>query len=214
LNYKDSFVPRGSIALIFFNVYSSLLLKSCLTTVVFDPVKLDLDKHNFGAKGVDVIVITHEHADHLEEKLALEMQRRSRAAIMTTPFVAGKLERVGGEAKGLRVGDSVKIKDMTFYAEHCVHPANQPLSFIIKTGAITIYHPDDSEPFSGMKEIQSKYGPDMMLYAGTSKKELIEITEMVRPQTVVSCFDAGFADLKIPGVELRIVRQFETFRYP
>ena len=211
---KDRFVSKGSITLMLLNVYSSVILKTPLSTVVFDPVKLNLDKPDFDAQGVDAIVITHEHADHFDEKLALEMQRRSGALIITTLFVSQRLERVGGEVHGLRAGESVKIKDVTLYAEYCVHPANQPLSFVIKTDAVTIYHPADSKPFPGMKEIQNRYEPDMVLYMGTSKKGLIEITEMVRPDIVVSYFAPRFADLKISGVELKMVKQFEAFKYP
>lgn len=211
---KDLLVSEGSIALTLLNVYSSLMLKTRLSTVVFDPVKLNLDNPPFDAQGIDAIIITHEHADHFDKELALEMLRRSGAPIITTPFVAQKLEGVGEKVRGLRVGESVKIKDMTFYAECCLHPANQPLSFIIKTNGVTIYHPADSKPFPKMKEIQNKYEPDIVLYMGTSKEGLIEITEMVRPNIVVSYFAPRFADLKIPGVELKMVRQFETFRYP
>ena len=55
------------------------------------------------------------------------------SAIITAPFVAQKLEGIGEKVKGLRAGESVMIKDVTFYAQYCKHPANQPLSFIIKT---------------------------------------------------------------------------------
>lgn len=214
MSYKDLSVSQGSIALMLLNVYSSLMLKTPLATVAFDPVKLSLDKHDFDAQSIDAIIITHEHSDHFDKKLALEMQRGSNATIITTPFVAQKLEGVGEGVKGLRVGESVMIKDMTFYAEYCEHPANQPLSFIIKTNAVTIYHPSDSSPFPEMEEIGNKYEPDIVLYTGTSKEGLVKITEMVRPNIVVSYFDRRFADLKIPCAELKMLKQFEIFRYP
>lgn len=211
---KDRFVSEGNITIMLLNVYSSLVLKTRLSTVVFDPVKMNLDKHTFDAQGVDAIIITHEHADHFDEKLALEMQGRSGAPIITTPFLAQKLTRVRGKAQGLRVGELVKIKDIILCAEHCVHPAHQPISFIVRTDAVTLYHPADSKPFPGMKEIQDKYEPDVMLYMGTSKEGLRRIAEMVRPNIVVSYFAPRFADLEIPGVALKMVKQFEAFTYP
>ena len=214
MSCKDLSVSQGSTALMLLNVYSSLILKTHLATVAFDPVKLSLDKHDFDSQSVDAIIITHEHSDHFDKKLALEMQRRSNATIITTPFVAQRLERVGEKVKGLRVGESVMIKDVTFYAEYCEHPANQPLSFIIKTNAVTIYHPDDSSPFPEMKEIGKRYEPDMVLYMGTSSEGLIKITEMVRPSVVVSYFDPRFADLEILPAELKMLKQFEILRYP
>ena len=207
-------MPQGSLALVLLNVYSSLILKTHLFTVIFDPVKLSLDKQHFDSQDIDAIIITHEHADHFDQKLVLEIERRSQATIITTPFLAQKLEGEGVKVKGLRVGESAAVKDVTFYAEYCEHAANEPLSFIIKTDAATIYHPDDSSPFPGMAEIRNRYGPEIVLYMSTSKEGLIKITEMVKPNIVVSYFDPRFADLKIPGTELRMINQFEIFRYP
>ncbi len=214
MSYKDLSVSQGSIALMLLNVYSSLVLRTCLSNIIFDPVVLNLDKHDFDVQGVDAIIITHEHIDHFDGKLVLELQKRSNAAIITTPLVAQKLEGIGGKVKALTVGESVRIKDATFHAEYCEHSANQPLSFIIKTNAVTIYHPDDSSPFPEMEEIGNKYEPDIMLYIGTPKEGLIKITEMVRPNIVVSYFDLRFADLEIPHAELKMLKQFEIFRYP
>jgi len=212
LSGNDLSLLEGSIALTLLNVYSTLLLKTRLSSVVFDPVKLNPHKLPFDVQAIDTIVITHEHADHFDKELVLEMRRRSKAQILTTPFVAQKL---GGErVRGLGVGESVKIKDLTFYTESCVHPANQPLAFIIKTDIVTIYYPVDSEPFAAMKEIKSRYEPDIMICIEASKGDLLEIAEMVKPKIVISYFATGFADIGIPGVEMKMLRQFETFRYP
>jgi len=193
------------------NVYSSLVLKTHLATFAIDPVKLNLDSSPFDASAIDAIVITHEHADHFEKGLCMEMQGRSGAQVLTTSYGAGKL---GGKTGGLEAGESVKIKDMTFYAERCVHPANEPLAFVMKTGGATIYHPSDSEAFPEMEEVKSKYEPDILLYLGTTKKDLVDITELVEPKIVVSYFATRFADLKVPGVQLKMVQQLETFVYP
>ena len=214
MSYKDLTVSRGSLALVLLNVYSSLILKTHLLTAIFDPVKLSLDKQHFDSQDIDAIIITHEHADHLDEKLVLEIERRSQATIITTPFIAKRLEKAAIKVKGLRVGEAAAVKDVTFYAEYCEHAANEPLSFIIKTDAATIYHPDDSDPFPGMEAIGNRYRPEIVLYLGTSKKGLAKIAKMVKPSTVVSYLDPRFADLKIPGTELRMIDHFQIFRYP
>jgi len=190
------------------------MLKTSLVNAIFDPVKLNLDKHHFETQNIDAIIITHEHSDHFDQKLVLEIERRSQATIITTPFLAKKLEGEGRKVKGLRVGESVTVKDVTFYAEQCEHAANEPLTFIVKTDAATIYHPDDSDPFPGMEAIGNSCRPEIVLYMGTSQKGLIKITEMVKPSIVVSYFDPRFAGLKLPGAELRMIRQFQIFRYP
>ena len=210
---KDLSVPRGSLALVLFNVYSSLMLKTPHLTALFDPVKLSLDKPHLAVPEVDAIIITHEHADHLDENLALEIERISQATIITTPFIAGRLEKKARRVHGLRAGDSVTVKGVTFYAEHCQHAANEPLAFIIKTEATTIYHPGDSAPFPEMATVGSRYQPEILLYLGTSKKNLIEIAEMVRPKIIVTYHDPRFATLKLPNTELRPIDQFQVFRY-
>lgn len=209
----SEFITSGGIALTLLNVYSSLVLETQASTVIFDPVKLDLDKLDY-LRSIDVIVITHEHVDHFDEKIALEIERRSQAPILTTPFVARRLEHSGGKARGLRLGESVQIKDVTFYTEDCLHPANQPLSFIMRTEAVTIFHPADSQPFPGMKEIGSKYMPDLMLYMGAARDDLAGIIELVRPKVVVTHFIHKFTGLETPGVKLQMLKRLETMKYP
>ena len=48
-------MPQGSLALVLFNVYSSLMLKTHLLTAIFDPVKLNLD--TLDIYDVDIIII-------------------------------------------------------------------------------------------------------------------------------------------------------------
>ena len=105
----------------------------------------------------------------------------------------------------------VRIKDVTLYAEHCVHPANQPLSFIIETGAVAVYYPVDSEPFGGMRDLGTKYKPQIVLYMGTAKARLLRIVEMLKPEVVVSHFVTGFAEGEMTNVELKIVHPLESF---
>jgi len=53
-----------------------------------------------------------------------------------------------------------------------------------------------------------------LLYLGTSKKNLIEIAEMVKPSIIATYPDPRFATLKLPNTELRLIGQFEVFRHP
>lgn len=209
----DSEPQKSSIALTLLNVYSSLVLKTRSSTIILDPVKLDLNKLDF-LQTVDVIIITHEHVDHFDEKLIAAIEKRSRALIFTTPFVARRLEQVGVKAQGLKLGESFNIKDVTFYAEDCLHPANQPLSFVIKTGAVTIFYPADSQPFPGMKEIGIRYAPDLLLYLGAAREDLVGIAELISPKTAVTHFINRFTDLDISGVKLQMLKRLETITYP
>lgn len=205
-------MPEGCIALTLLNVYSSLILRAGGAVLLFDPVKLNRGKLDLS--DTDVMVITHEHLDHLDEELALEIQRLSGAPILTTGFVARRIERLGGKAQGFGCGESIELKGFKIHTEDCVHPANEPLSFIVQTQNLTIFHPADSVAFPGMEQIGTRYHPDIMLYFSTSKDDLISITDLVKPRLVVTYHSSRFADLHFSDTRIKLLRQRETFIYP
>jgi len=224
-------VPQGSLAITWFNSYSGVIVKTPGAILIFDPVKVSLEE----CIQADAIVITHEHLDHFDPKLARELQQKTAAPILTTPFVAASLRNENVTA--LRVGDSVVIKDTELHALRCDHPANQPLSFIVSTrpwpdkegggegcldSGITIYHPSDGEVFPEMIEIAQKYDPDILLYVGASSGNAAQIAKLVRPKVVVSFYtDAGSEKSFIeairreaPETQAKLIKRFEIYQYP
>ena len=220
MGFKEIFdleVSSGKIALVWFNSYSGIIIKTPTTTLIFDPVKIKLEEYI----QADAIVVTHEHSDHFDPELVRELQKKANATVLTTPFVA---QRLGGEqTKALKVGDSFGLKDTELYAERCDHPANQPLSFIISTkSGITIYHPSDSDPFPEMAELEKKYKPDVLAYLGVSLGNAAQITKLVKPQAVISCYTDGESQRKfievmkkeVPRTQTKLIKRFEIYQYP
>ncbi len=213
----DLEVSSGKIALVWFNSYSGIIIKTPTTTLIFDPVRIKLEEYI----QADAIVVTHEHSDHFDPELVRELQKKTNATVLTTPFVAQRLR--GEQTKALKVGDSFGLKDTELYAERCDHPANQPLSFIISTkSGITIYHPSDSDPFPEMAELEKKYKPDVLAYLGVSLGNAAQITKLVKPQAVVSCYTDGESQRKfievmkkeMPRTQAKLIKRFEIYQYP
>lgn len=220
MGFKEIFnlrVSSGKIALVWFNSYSGIIVKTPITTLIFDPVKIELEEHI----QADAIVITHEHSDHFDPELVRELQKKTNATVLTTPFVAQRLP--GEKIKALKVNDSFVLKDVELHAERCDHPANQPLSFIMSTNyGITVYHPSDSDSFPEMVELEKKYKPNILLYLGTSLGNAAQIARLVRPQTVVSCYTDMESERKLieamkiraPETQVKMLKRFEVYQYP
>jgi L-ascorbate metabolism protein UlaG (beta-lactamase superfamily) len=220
VGFKEIFdlkIAPGKIALVWFNSYSGVIIKTPITTLIFDPVRIKLGEYI----QADAIVVTHEHFDHFAPELVRELQKKTNATVLTTPFVA---QRLGGEkTKALKVSDSFAFKDVEFHAERCDHPANQPLSFIISTkSGITIYHPSDSDPFPEMAELEEKHKPNILVYLGTSFRNAAQIAKLVKPKVVLSFYTDKESQRKfietmkeeVPKTQAKVIKRFEIYQYP
>ena len=65
-----------------------------------------------------------------------------------------------------------------------------------------------------IEEIQHKYKPDILLSMAKSEKELLKITQAVRPALVVTYYDPRFVSIKIPAVKVKMLRIFEEMIFP
>jgi L-ascorbate metabolism protein UlaG (beta-lactamase superfamily) len=83
---------KTKISLSMLNVYSTVLMKINSLVILFDPLEINPEKYD----DIDLIVITHEHADHFDKKLVTGIHNRTNAVILTTPFVAGQLTGLAG----------------------------------------------------------------------------------------------------------------------
>jgi hypothetical protein len=48
-----------------------------------------------------------------------------------------------------------------------------------------MYHPSDSDAYPGMKHIGETFGPEILLYFGTSLENWIQIAKLVRPKVTI-----------------------------
>src|SRR5215468_4765966 len=83
---------------------------SCVR-VVHDGTVLVIDPGGFSERAalndVDAILITHEHADHLDvDALAEALDRRPEATVYTHAEVVAKLGALNGEVRTVAAGDT------------------------------------------------------------------------------------------------------------
>lgn len=213
----DLSVTPGTVALLWCNSYSGIIIKSPLGVLLIDPVCIEPDEYI----KADAIVVTHEHLDHFEPELVEELQRRTNAIVLATPFVTQRLETE--RASTLTKGKTLVIRDFTLYVQYSDHPARSPISLLVSAqDGPTIYHPSDSRPFPQMAQLRERFHPEVLLYFGTSFGDAAEIAKLIDPQIVVSYFSdiatqKGFTDAILtenPKVSIKLLKRFEILRYP
>ncbi|MBW2270351.1 MAG: MBL fold metallo-hydrolase [Deltaproteobacteria bacterium] len=180
----DPELPVSGVALLAFDSHSGVLVRTPSSTLIFDPVGIAVEK----VARADAIIVTHEHADHLNVPLVRELQQKTGAAVITTPFVAGLLRGVPPQRlRPLEIGGATSIKGNALRAWPSVHPGRQPLSFLLETEErVRLYHPSDSDPFPEMADLARQGEPDLLLYLGSSLEKALQIVGLVRPQTLLS----------------------------
>lgn len=122
-------------------------------------------------KGPDLILITHDHFDHIGEDVPFLVQG-SETVIIAQPEVVGVLKESGIEDKnfifgmGMNIGGTVEVGGIKVTMVQAFHSsgAGSPCGFIITTeDGKKIYHPGDTGIFADMKTIGELYPLDVAL---------------------------------------------------
>jgi L-ascorbate metabolism protein UlaG (beta-lactamase superfamily) len=219
-------IPKGKVALALFNEYSGTIVKTPGLTIVFDPVGIGLGE----LLRTDLIIVTHEHYDHLDGRLVTSLQARDGAFLATTPFVAKQLRGIPGDRlRAMKPGEELAFRGLRLNAEVSDHPGNQPLTFFLTTeDGIKIYHSSDSRPYLGMRSLGDKYKPDIALCTvgiapGTSPRSGAEVAKLIRPKVAIPYHTDDERALEefvrimaeqVPMVRTKILKRFEVFVYP
>jgi len=214
---SDLTMSPGKIALAWINSYSGIMIKTPKTTIIFDPVRINSEENI----QVDIIVVTHEHLDHYDPVLIRDLQKKTSAMVLTTPFISAKL--LEENTRALVVGNSFIFNDVEFHAERCDHPANQPLSFVLSTAdGVTVYHPSDGDPFPEMAELGKRYKPDILLYFGTALGNAARIAKLVKASVALAPYTDAESQKKFaesmkrnaPITQAKMIKRFEIYEYP
>lgn len=99
--------------------------------------------------GADAVLITHEHADHLDvDKLTAAYERASRLTVYTHPSVAGQLTALGDAVVPVEAGQeftAAGFRVRAYGGQHAVIHPDVPrianLGFLIEE---SVFHPGDS----------------------------------------------------------------------
>jgi len=220
-------LKKGEVAFLWFNNYSGVVIRTPTKTLVVDPV--DVDPTIF--KKVDILLITHEHHDHLDSSMIQEIYRRTKCTVIADSTSAGILKDVLplGKLHDMRVGKEVKFDSVSVRAEGFKHPATTPVSYLITSeDGVRVYHTGDSLPCPEMKRVGERSPPDVVFCTvgvpapGASPEMGLEIVKMVKPKVAVP-YHASAADRKrfaelvakeTPNVKCVVVEQNKPAKYP
>lgn len=116
----------------------------------------------------DIVAVTHGHADHLGETVAL-----NRPTVAITE-IARYLKSRGVPAESMNIGGTITVDGVSFTMTPAVHSGaieeagpggggSVSAGFVIRMDGIAVYHAGDTALFSDMQLIGDLYRPDVAL---------------------------------------------------
>jgi len=180
---------KNAILFVWFNHYSGVLIKTPSKTLVVDPV--DVKARNL--HDIDAILLTHEHYDHLDQRLIAEIQKATSCAVIADPASARSLHHAIPPEKlqEIRPGAETKIGEVSVKAEKCNHPAAAPVTYIITSeDGVKVFHTADSSPFPELAAIGEREKFDVVfctvgISPHASPETGFEIARLTKPQVAV-----------------------------
>ncbi|HOX34229.1 MAG TPA: metal-dependent hydrolase [Methanoregulaceae archaeon] len=131
--------------------------------VLIDPF---VEGASVGDTRPDIVAVTHGHADHMGEAVALG--RPTVAITEIARFLKGK----GVPAEGMNIGGTITVQGVSFTMTPALHSGaieeagpggGTPAGFVIRMDGIGVYHAGDTGLFSDMQLIGELYRPDVAL---------------------------------------------------
>jgi L-ascorbate metabolism protein UlaG (beta-lactamase superfamily) len=190
---------KNEILFVWFNRYAGVTIKTPTKMLVIDPV--DVKSRDF--KGVDAILVSHEHYDHLDQSLISEIHKQTGCMVVADPTSAKRLRNTLPTEKlhEIRPGLEVKIGEVSVKAEKCNHPpATTPITFIITSeDGVKVFHTADSLPFPEMAAIGEREKFDVAfctvgIAPGASPQTGFEIARLTKPKVAIPYHTGSSAD--------------------
>lgn len=103
---------------------------------------------------VDVILVTHDHFDHVGDVVALA--QKTGAQVVGTPETMNRYSQAGipeGKAVGMNIGGTVQFGNFSAHMVHAFHTSESgmPTGYIMNMDGLTIYHLGDTGLFGDLK---------------------------------------------------------------
>jgi len=182
------------------NNYAGILLKTPTKTFAIDPVDVKAKT----LQNVDAILITHEHYDHLDPPLIVEIQKASGCIVIADAASTKKLKLAlpSDKLQEIKPGMEIKIGEVSVKAEKSNHPAQAPVTYIITSeDQVKVYHTADSLPFPELAKLAQKENFDVVfctvgIAPGASPQKGFEIAWLTKPQIAVPYHTATVASQK------------------
>jgi len=180
---------KNAILFVWFNHYAGILLKTPSKTLVIDPVDVKARQ----LQNSDAVLITHEHYDHLDQRLIAEIYKKTSCQIIADLASAKSLKNTipPERIQNAYPGTEIKVGEVSIKPEKCQHPAQNPVTYLITSeDGVKIFHTADSQPYPEMVQIGEKEKIDLVFCTvGIAPKATpetgFEIARLTKPQVAV-----------------------------
>ncbi len=189
LMLADKTTEKRRVVFTWLNNYAGVLLKTPKRTLIIDPVEVKTKNRPHP----DAVLITHEHYDHLDQRLIAEIQKASNCTVIADSASSKKLRLLVPAEKLVetRPGDQTRIGEVKIRTEKAKHPAQSPVTYIITSeDGISVWHTADSQPYPEMATIAQKEKIDVVfctvgIAPGTSPESGSEIAWLTKPKIAI-----------------------------
>lgn len=158
MEFEKDHIPTNSSAIdITFIGHGTLMIEYDNTVIHIDPWSKLADYLNLPA--ADLILITHEHPDHLDTA-AVKMLKKENSQILCTQNCYGKLKKITEKIHILKNGDAIKAAGVPIRAlpayniKMPFHPKGRGNGYVLTLDSITIYIAGDTENTPEMKNLR------------------------------------------------------------
>jgi len=140
--------------------HATIELRGHDTRILIDPF-LSEEKDREAIKGIDWILLTHAHGDHMTG--ALEIAEKSGAKIVAIYELCMHFQNLGAEVEPLGIGGTLDLGDTKITMVPAVHSSSifhqdpfrveymgAPVGYIVEMDGKRIYHAGDTAIFSDM----------------------------------------------------------------
>jgi L-ascorbate metabolism protein UlaG (beta-lactamase superfamily) len=127
-------------------------------------------------RGVDVVTSSHTHTDHLDAETLVPVFAANPTATFVIPeanrpFVAERLGCTSTWPRGLSDGETLSLGDISIHAVPAAHNEIDRdeqgrcryLGYVVRLGAVAIYHSGDTLRYEGMAELLRPLAIDVAL---------------------------------------------------
>ncbi len=111
---------------------------------------------------LDVVLITHDHADHADIRAMDQMDKRA-LVIVATNDLAARIRNLGyREVTVLAPWEDLRLRDVTIAAVPALHDIYE-IGYVIRGGGTSVYFAGDSRLHPDLPAIAERFAPDVSL---------------------------------------------------
>ncbi|MCL5423500.1 MAG: metal-dependent hydrolase [Candidatus Marsarchaeota archaeon] len=138
--------------------------------------------------GIDYVMVTHNHQDHVGDSFNIAKQNNSKFVAMYDTAVIAQQSGVSNII-GMNKGSMRNLGNIDVALTNAIHSGNES-GIILRADNITIYHAGDTALFKDMELVNKLYAPDIALlpiggFFTMGPNEAVEAVKMISPKVTI-----------------------------